>query len=827
MTEVAPISREEAQHLQQLIRELVLTEAPTGSQPQPTTSSTSANTNAAGVPSPNTTKPQAASATTAATDASENFDQIAYTIKQIFQSGKEDAFADQLGLFVHRKEVEIEKMCNFYYQEFVQSVDQLLKVRVGTLNLKNKVVDLNGDLQSIGTKIVDKKKEVIDYRRILLNIESAMDVLQSCLFVLDIANKVNSNIENRKYYSALRLLEQLQQVHLRHISHYGFAKQMQERIPRLQEKIQEAVLQEMKEWFVRIRENTQKIGKLALEHTSVKQERIRDKRVRQARGATVSASSVNLGTSFEMVINEEDESDALNNDEIKVDFRPLHQCLHIHDVLNKRAEFTAQYEENRKLQAALVLAAKFSFKDSNLTGFQIYLHDVVGFFIVEAVILNSTENFRSRAGVEALWDASTEKMTRVIRESLQDCEDPDLFLEIKLLVLSFIHTMEGFGYAVSSLMDLMLSLLDRYAELMKLKCSERIMEIIEDDEYAPMIVNTAEEYREVIAGFHHAEAEEASQSASYPKTFPFSRGFISTCSVIKSYINGFYRFAEGFTQQYNEMDDLLKKSLENLLGQNLSGAVMRKLGSNSLSQAVQLMVNLEYFERACVEFEECLVEKRSSHKGGKVVLQATHGFSDSRLMAEKRIFDSVQHKIDDFLELADYDWVATTPQDTESPYLFDLVSFLTTVIASTLCNLPPNMKSYIYFSAFDHLATSMKNLLLQQDVERITPAFIDTFDIDIAYLEQFAAGLGDVSVGDIFAELRQTLTYLKSDNYDEFALPHVRQKKYPRVRLNNVVILLEKLKGDGSVFAKTAAADKEKKKKIENLLKNLKSQQSK
>ena len=96
----------------------------------------------------------------------------------------------------------------------------------------------------------------------------------------------------------------------------------------MQDKIQEAVLQEMKEWFVRyvypqisipsiacnaeargrIRENTQKIGKLALEHTAVKQERIRDKRVRQARGATVSASSVNLGTSFEMVINEEDES---------------------------------------------------------------------------------------------------------------------------------------------------------------------------------------------------------------------------------------------------------------------------------------------------------------------------------------------------------------------------------------------------------------------------------------------------------------------------------------------------------------------------------------
>ena len=92
---------------------------------------------------------------------------------------------------------------------------------------------------------------------------------------------------------------------------------------------------------------------------------------------------------------------------------------------------------------------------------------------------------------------------------------------------------QGFGYAVSSLMDLMLSLLDRYAELMKLKCSERIMEvresvfenmfhelaqtsspqIVEDDEYAPMIVNTSEEYREVIAAFHHAEEVDISHNA--------------------------------------------------------------------------------------------------------------------------------------------------------------------------------------------------------------------------------------------------------------------------------------------------------------------------
>ncbi|KAJ3293592.1 hypothetical protein HK104_004344 [Borealophlyctis nickersoniae] len=379
---------------------------------------------------------------------------------------------------------------------------------------------------------------------------------------------------------------------------------------------------------------------MALDHTAKKQEKLRARLIRQEKGMPVSASSVNLGTSFEMVMNEEDANDALNNDEIKVDFRPLHQCLHIHDVLGKRGEFTANYEENRKLQAALVLAARFSFKDGDLTGFQTYLHDVVGFFIIEAVVLNSTENFRSRTGVELLWENATDKMTQVITESLQDCGDPDLFLSIKLLVIAFIHTMEGYGYEVRQLMDLMLSLLDRYAELMKLQCSERVVEIIEDDEYAPMVVHNEEEFETVLKAFNYKDDS---------KLKPLSL-------LIKSFIQNFYRFAEGFAQQYNEMDDLLKKSLENLLVQNLNGAILRKLAANNLSQVVQIIVNLEYFQLVCGEFEELLVENRYSHKGGRVVLEATQNFADSRLLAEKRIFDLVNQKTDEFLELAEYDW---------------------------------------------------------------------------------------------------------------------------------------------------------------------------
>lgn len=36
-------------------------------------------------------------------------------------------------------------------------------------------------------------------------------------------------------------------------------------------------------------------------------------------------------------------------DFVDVDFAPVYQCLHIHDVLNQRGEFQKYYEDNRRV----------------------------------------------------------------------------------------------------------------------------------------------------------------------------------------------------------------------------------------------------------------------------------------------------------------------------------------------------------------------------------------------------------------------------------------------------------------------------------------------
>ncbi|KAJ8325588.1 Rab GTPase-binding exocyst subunit S15 [Batrachochytrium dendrobatidis] len=791
------LTREEISHLQQLVRDLV-----------------QGDTNLPG-----------------GVDSADGFDQIPYIIKQIFQTGREDAFGEQLNYYCSRKEAEIERMCNLHYQEFVQSVDQLLKVRAGTATMRDKIKIMNEDMQTAGSKIVEKRSELIENRRTILNIEMALETMQSCLFVLDIANRVSVQVGNRKYYSALRMLDELKTTHLALVNQYSFAAQMNDWVPYMQNSIREAVISELNQWTVTVKEMTDTVGRLAMELTAMRQDRASEI-LASSKYISKSGRNLNIGTSMELAINEEYDMDALDNEDVHLDFTALFQCIHIHDVLGKRAQFKAEYEENRRLQSEIIIGTVFSLKDGDISGFEKYIQQISGFFVIEATVISATADFRSRAGVEALWEMAVSKMNAHIGECLRDCTIPELFLDIKMCVVAFIQTMEVYGFSVTSVTDLMVSLVDRFAEVKKLQCCEKLLKVIEEeDDYMPVVVNNSDDLDQVNKAFqlpsdyfkNPTKLTGGAETILFPKILPFSKGFYKCCQYVKDFIYDYYRFADGFSQQSYEMDDLLKKSLENLLVQNLNGALMKKIGSTSLSLVIQIMINCQWFEKACGQFEEMLQEQRSVYKEVRVVLQVAQIFDETRAIAEKRVFEIVNTKIDGFLEVADYDWEAAQAANAPSAYLTDLVDYLTTVVSSTLSLLPSATKAYVYFEAFDHLTASLKSMLLDPQLKRVTIAVLHTLDIDIGYLETFIKQLNDTNAGDAFTELRQLINYGKSESYEDILVPAIRNKKYSRVDMNDAVTILEKLKNfDTSYFSKASSAEKQLKKDIENAIRLIK-----
>lgn len=96
----------------------------------------------------------------------------------------------------------------------------------------------------------------------------------------------------------------------------------------------------------------------------------------------------------------------------------------------------------------MALSTPINLRNGNLTTFETLLQDIVGFFIIEHMILHNTTEFRSQAEVDGLWEMVTGKVILVVSESLKGCKDPELFLRIKFLLLMFIQTLEVRSLAV-------------------------------------------------------------------------------------------------------------------------------------------------------------------------------------------------------------------------------------------------------------------------------------------------------------------------------------------------------------------------------------------
>jgi hypothetical protein len=262
---------------------------------------------------------------------------------------------------------------------------------------------------------------------------------------------------------------------------------------------------------------------------------------------------------------------------------------------------------------------------------------------------------------------------------------------------------------------------------------------------------------------------------------------------VSFFVHQFYQFAEGFSQTHGEMDDILKKAVDSLLIQKVNAILLKKLHSTNLSQIVQIIINIEYFESTCPDFEMLLMETRSFHRSGHIHLKATPTFNDTRRKAEKRIFELVNSKLDEFLELFEYDWETEDIQTLPSPNLQDLVTFLTNVTNAALLNLPETIKSLLYFDALEHLSMSMKGLLLDPDQRNLTEIALSNFDIDVRFVEDFVKNLGDPTVMDTFVELRQLLDLaIKADKPEEYLTPSVRNRMYNRLNGRDVIVLFEK-----------------------------------
>ncbi|OCT55031.1 exocyst complex component Sec15 [Cladophialophora carrionii] len=744
----------------------------------------------------------------------DTLDQLIPYIKDYSFGNKTAHLLGQLSDLAGEREAEIERQCNTNHQEFVKSVNQLLRIREGTVTLTNEILELNQSIQASTERLVDQKKALVESRGVRQNIEDARHALQDCLEVLRLANQVQELRDQKKHYAALRALDELQTVHLQSVTQYQLSELIQKSVPATQKSIAEAVMADLNTWLFRVREMSQYLGELSFYHTDLRKQRLKERSEKNPYLA-----NFKLNSAIELVADEHEEFDLLKSEDLEVDFTPLFEALHIYRSLGQMEKFKTDYAASRRAQRDLLLQNSISLVDEEMGDLHTLLEDIAGFAIMERATMKKVPDLRSTTDVEELWDSLCQTAISLMSRALSAVDNAEHLLKIKNLISLFIQTMNKFNFNTAAMSNFVLVLFDKYAELLKQRFSEDFIEIVSTDDYMPMPIQNAEEFEKVVNVSWYTPDRPAHEM-TFPIVFPFSQMYPLCCIDIRNFLNQFYFFSaqddNAPSPLSQKIDSQLLTSLDDLLTTKVCASLVSKLSSQYLGQIVQILINLSHFTTACHELESLLASARSSSSsssssqtstrngtssssaattmGPSISLKATAQFSTHQKTAENRIFELVNSKVSDLIETAEYDWLSRDPPTEPSNYILTLTRYLANIINSVLLSLPSSLKDLMLFNAISHTASSILSLPLSDSVDRITTATIAQMDMDISHFRSYVETLpNNVVLLESLDELVQTIALMRTDQPDEFYDISLRNKKYRNVDPLKGPMLLEKV----------------------------------
>ncbi|CZS90715.1 related to secretory pathway protein (exocyst complex protein Sec15) [Rhynchosporium agropyri] len=721
-------------------------------------------------------------------------DQLIPALKDATNSNRTPGLMQSLSFYAEEREADIERIGLTKHDEFLKSVNQLQKVREGTVSLTSEILQLNQSIQQSTEKLAAQKEALVDTKSIRQNIAEASEALKESLKILHAVNQAHDLIKKKSYYAALKALDDLQNEHLiptiqnKYATQHKLAEIIQKSIPASQKAISEAVMTDLNTWLYRIRETSQFLGEVAFYHTE-----LRRTRQKERMETNEYLRNFKLNSAIELVFDESEEFDVLDNEELHVDFQPLFECLHIHEALGQSDKFRAEYAATRRRQKELLLPSFVDLMEEDDQSLSSLLEGIAGFAIIERATMRRAHNLRSPVDVDELWDSMCQTAIALVSKALEKVDNAEVLLKIKGVIALFIQTMDTWGYSVATLDSFLLTLFDKYAELLKKRFSDDFQEIVASDDYMPMPVTNIDEYDKVV-NVCWFTPDKHREELSFPCVLPFSQMYPLCCIDIRNFLNQFYFFSDDHFQHPNVIDDALKKSLDQLLLEKVCRSLVERLSSQYLGQIVQILINLEHFETACRELEQLLIAARSSTSaGGSIVLDATEEFTSNKKTAEKRIFELVNSKIDDLVETAEYDWMASTLESEPSNYMQTLTRYLSNIMNSTLLGLPREIKELIYFDALSHAANLILALPLSPAIKKINPNGVAALAKDVAYLSDFVDTLDNAPIlKENLDELQQTVLLMQTENPDEFYDVGLRNRKFGRVDAGVGTALLEK-----------------------------------
>ncbi|XP_037075604.1 LOW QUALITY PROTEIN: exocyst complex component 6B-like [Pollicipes pollicipes] len=755
------------------------------------------------------------------------------TFRTIYTKSEQDQFMGELEERTKEHDKNIERMCNFHYQGFIDSIRELLQVRSEASKLKNEVAAVNQELTDASRQLMKHGDGLAKARRVQSNIHEGIEALRGCLPVLETHARLRKQMAEKRFYPALKTLETLEHTLLPKVAGHKFAQVIAAQVPAARAAIQAASMSDLKDFLEVVRRESPRIGEVAIRHAA------------EQYGPEPAAPSAAAQRRTLLFLGEDglapqqlygepapggEEDDDRAAQEL-VNFSPVYRCLHIFTALGAKETFRAYYVKQRQKQAGLALQAPANTHES-LASVRDYLHGIAGFFVVEDHVLNTTAGLVMRADLDQLWTSALAQVTAALQSHSACCTEPSLLLTFKELILVFSHTLRNYGFVVQPLHELLLEIRDHYSEVLMQRWVQVFRDIFERDNYHPVQVDSEQEYEQITQVFPYVS--EQLEKAPFPRRFPFSLMVPKVYSQVKEFIHSCLRFSEGLNLSQSERDDMVRRSTNVLLTRTLSGCLTTLIRTPGLGllQLIQITINTIYLEQASVFLEDVITKLTGynpKQEGGvHSRLLGRSMFKDVRAETEQQIYMQLQTKIDEFLGLAAYDWLLAESDGTASAYLVDLIYFLNSTFTA-FTNLPRKVAQTACMSACQHVARALLALLLGEEVKQVSTGALQQLNLDVIQCEQFAAsepvaGFEEGALQMCFADLRQLLDLVLDWDwaayFQEYGAPDGR---YARVSPARAAVVVEKLReaDKRNMFSVLKRAERDRKKLQETVLKQL------
>jgi len=723
------------------------------------------------------------------------------TFRGVYESGEHQLFLERLEERIRRHDRDIEKMCSHHYQGFIDSVRDLLRVRSEAVALRQEVETIDKEVRESCARVISSSSALVTARTVEANIATTIESLTDCLPTLQMVSKLWRQLRDKAYHPALKTLEQLETQHLPKVSEYRFSKQMVEQVPKLRESIKESSMTDLKDFLENIRKYSPKMGEIAMRHAAEQLEL-------DLSGAMPSdtqprpqpnpfTGDVPYESASESTYDTEEDLAAPD----LVDFSPVYRCLHIYTVLGERDVYERYYRKQRGQQCTLSLSPPPNMAEE-VEGYRTFFHGIVGFFVCEDHILNTGGGLVSRGYLEEVWAGASSKIVSTLRTHSSYCTDAGFMLKIKNLIMLFASTLKTYGYPVDCLYSLLQELRDHYNEVLMQRWVLKFRGIVEQDNYHPISVTTPAEYADVTASFPYSN--QALEEADFPKQFPFSAMVPRVYTEVQDFILSCLQFSSDLGLSAASLDTTVRGSTNLLLTRTLAGCLSALIRRSSLSllQLIQIVINSVHLEQTNLALEEFISEltgaQQDQVQGAR--LQARSMFKDTQAEGEDYIVKKLTSKMNEFIELANYDWMLSEPTGHASPWLMDLIAFLKSIFES-FTNLPTRLAQVSCMRACQHTARAMIELLLDENTKAMSLGVLQQMDLDLVQCEMFASsepvpGLEDGVLLLSFSDLRQLLDlFVAWDWATYFAdFGKTEASRYQRVQPGTALALLEKLK---------------------------------